>query len=73
MQPPGPLFEPAEFRLRSIIALALAEAVCVLGFVQAMMYRGTLREYLPFGAATLLVIALDIFPTGLRYWNSREA
>jgi len=73
MQPPAPLFEPAEFQVRSIVALALAEVACILGFVQSMMYRAPLREYLPFGAATLLVIVLDIIPAGLRYWSSREA
>ena len=72
-QPPGPLLAPADFQVRSIISLALAEAVCVLGFVQAMLYRAPLREYLPFGAAAGLVIVLDIIPIGLRYWSSREA
>jgi hypothetical protein len=73
MQPPAPLFAPSEFQLRSVVSLALAEAVCSLGFVQAIVYRGAVRDYLPFGAATVLVIVLDIIPTGLRYWNSREA
>jgi F0F1-type ATP synthase membrane subunit c/vacuolar-type H+-ATPase subunit K len=72
-QPPAPLFTVAEFQARSIISLALAEAACVVGFVQAMMYHAPVRDYLPFGAATVLVIVLDVIPTGLRYWSSRDA
>jgi hypothetical protein len=71
--PPGQLFGPAEFQLRSVVSLALAEVACVLGFVQALMFRAPLRDYFPFGAATVLVVVLDIIPVGLRYWSSREA
>jgi hypothetical protein len=71
--PPAPLFAPPEFQVRVIISLALAEAVSIVGFLQAILFRAPLREYLPFGVATVLVVVLDIIPIGLKYWSSREA
>ena len=64
--------EPAVFQLRSIISLAPTEAACVLGFVQVMLYRTPLKDYVPFAMASIAIIALDIVPLGLKYWDAWE-
>ena len=70
--PPGELMEPTTFQVLSMVSLALAEAACILGFVQAFLYRTPVRDYVPFGLASLVVIVADTIPVGLRYWRERE-
>ncbi len=67
-QPPIPQFVTA-----SVVAMALAEASSVLGFVLVCSGAGAAPEYLAFGAGTFLVLALVILPRGLRYWGSWES
>jgi hypothetical protein len=64
-QPPMPQFITA-----SVVAMALAEASSVLGFVLVCTGAGAAAEYLAFGAGTFLVLALVILPRGLKYWGS---
>jgi len=64
-QPPMPQFMTA-----SIVAMALAEASSVLGFVLVCSGAGAAAEYLAFGAGTFLVLALVILPRGLKYWGA---
>lgn len=67
-QPPIPQFMTA-----SVVAMALAEAASVLGFVLVCSGAGAAAEYLAFGAGTFLVLALVILPRGLRYWGAWES
>lgn len=70
--PPGELMGPAEFQLRSIVSLALAESACLAGFVQTILFRTSLADYVPFAVAAVLVIVLDAIPAGLAYWSAWE-
>lgn len=73
------LLAPAEFQRRSIVSLALAEVACIVGLVEAMLYKTVmyrtpaLVEFLPFAGATMLVVALDVVPLGLKYWSAWAA
>lgn len=73
LEPPAGLPTPADFQVRSIVSLVLAEVACILGFVQSYFFHAPLMDYVPFGVAAVLVIALDIIPLGLEYWKVVDA
>ncbi len=65
---PAPSFQPL-----GMAALALAGVPAVCGFVLAIVTRGGLRDYVPFGAISLFVLVLEIGPRSFRYWQSLRA
>jgi len=68
----GPMVPPERFMQYTVVSLALAESVAIIGFVQVVAGAPPMT-YLPYGLATLLVIALVILPAGLGYWSDRES
>ncbi len=71
-EPDATLPGTVEFQTASIVSLALAEAACVFGFVEGILFRTPLPDYVPFGIAGLAVIVFDIVPLGLSYWTAWE-
>ena len=69
--PGAALAVPGQFQLRFLIGCAMFEMSCVMGFVLVML-GGSLRDYVPLGAASLAAMLGVALPTGLRYWSERE-
>ena len=61
----------ARFRSRSLAAVALAEAVALLGLVGAFLLGDAKAAVIP-AAAALLVVVTHVVPNGLRYWRALE-
>lgn len=68
-----PLPGVAEFMKGSIVGMAAAEAASVIGFLWCLYSGAAWRDYVPFGAGSLLVLLLVCLPRGQAYWTAREA
>ena len=62
---------PQEFQVGAIVAMALAEASAVVGFVLFML-GGPPGDYTGYGAGTLAVLLGVILPRANAYWNAWE-
>lgn len=69
--PAGALAAPAQFNLMFLIGCGMFESSAVIGFLMIFL-GGSLRDYVPLGAATLAAMLAVALPTGLRYWSERE-
>ncbi|HYM81184.1 MAG TPA: hypothetical protein VEY91_07200 [Candidatus Limnocylindria bacterium] len=67
-----PIPDPQSFMQTSVVAIGLAEAPAVLGFVLCVL-GAPLENFVWYGAGSLIVLLGVILPLGLRYWSAWEA